>query len=230
MRQLSPAGQEAIDEAAKRHGFSVEATRNMLDAVIAGNGSMAQFNHPEFSGSGQWMRGGMTMVSDMFNDELRRRVDALCGDLSKLAANQPELTQSGSFQSQSQNGASGPPQKQESRSGDGGSRQPERTESAPADLFEPRASGSSGGWWPAELQRPSSTGAQNDVRYAYFADVKRLAIDTGGAVTVYDTLDHEIGGFSQQQSTGATMSFTSQHGPVDVKSLPVVSSSGQAPR
>jgi uncharacterized repeat protein (TIGR03803 family) len=27
----------------------------------------AQFSHPEFGGSGQWMRGGMIMVSDMFN-------------------------------------------------------------------------------------------------------------------------------------------------------------------
>ena len=36
--------------------------RDMLRAVRAGHGGMAQFNHPEFGGSGQWMRGGMTMV------------------------------------------------------------------------------------------------------------------------------------------------------------------------
>ena len=51
-------------------------------ALQRGWGSMAQFNHPEFGGYGQWMRGGMTMVGDMFNASLRNRVDALALDLS----------------------------------------------------------------------------------------------------------------------------------------------------
>jgi hypothetical protein len=38
---------------------------------------MAQFNHPEFAGSGQWMQGGMLMLGDMFNHALKGRVDAL---------------------------------------------------------------------------------------------------------------------------------------------------------
>ncbi len=54
-------------------------------------------------------------------------------------------------------------------------------------------------------------------------------IDVGGTVTVYDTLDHQIGGFSQQQSVGGTLSFNSQHGLIDVASLPVISSNGQPP-
>ncbi|WP_227747348.1 hypothetical protein [Paraburkholderia franconis] len=66
MRKLTPAGQRLIEEVAQRHGFSTDAVMSMLESVIRGNGSMAQFNHPEFGGSGQWMRGGMTMVSDMF--------------------------------------------------------------------------------------------------------------------------------------------------------------------
>ena len=32
----------------------------MLESLINGNGSMAQFNHPEFGGSGQSIKGGMT--------------------------------------------------------------------------------------------------------------------------------------------------------------------------
>jgi hypothetical protein len=31
-------------------------------------------------------------------------------------------------------------------------------------------------WWPAELGNPSSTGGQNDLRYAYFPQSRRLAI------------------------------------------------------
>jgi hypothetical protein len=79
---------------------------------------------------------------------------------------------------------------------------------------------------PADLGQPTSTGAQNDVRYAYFAPTRRLAIEVNGRVTVYDTLDHQIGGFSQQQSTGASLTFSSQHGLVDVASLPVLSVDG----
>jgi hypothetical protein len=84
----------------------------MLQSVINGHGSMAQFSHPGFGGSGQWMRGGMIMVSDMFNNLLKSQIDALCSELSRLAANQPDLIPIGSSQSQSQGsqqqGGSGP--------------------------------------------------------------------------------------------------------------------------
>jgi hypothetical protein len=93
-------------------------------------------------------------------------------------------------------------------------------------LFVPPPAGSSGHWWPADLGQPASTGAQNNVRYAYFALTRRLAIEVNGRVTVYDTLDHQIGGFSQQQSSGASFTFSSQHGLVDVASLPVLSVDG----
>jgi hypothetical protein len=104
MRQLSPSGQQAINEISQRHGFSANAVQSMLEAVINGNGSMAQFSHPEFSGSGQWMRGGMIMVSDMFDNYLKGRIDGLCNELSNLVAAQPDLIRSGSFQSQTQGG------------------------------------------------------------------------------------------------------------------------------
>ena len=45
---------------------------------------MAQFSHPEFGGTGQWMRGGMIMIGDMFNNALKARVEALCNDVAQL--------------------------------------------------------------------------------------------------------------------------------------------------
>jgi hypothetical protein len=230
MRQLSSAGQDLINGIAQRHGFSFDATMSMLESVINGNGSMAQFNHPEFFGSGQWMRGGMTMVSDMFNNQLKGRVDGLCAELSDLVANQPDLLRSGSFQSQSQGGGhqnSGHAGGQQQSNYAAGSQQQGGGGFGAASLFVP---GTSNDWWPSDLRFPNSTGAQNGVRYAYFAQARRLVIDVGGTVTVYDTLDHQIGGFSQQQSVGGTLSFNSQYGLIDVASLPVVSSNGQAPR
>src|SRR3954471_6023875 len=89
MRTLSPTEQKAIDELAERHGFSRAAVMSMLESVARGRGTMAQFDHPEFGGSGQWMGSGMTMVSDMFNDSLKGRVAALCADLAKLVENNP---------------------------------------------------------------------------------------------------------------------------------------------
>ncbi len=227
MRQLSAAGQQIINGIAQRHGFSVDGTLSMLDAVINGNGGMAQFSHPDFSGSGQWMRGGMTMVSDMFNNHLKGRVDGLCAELANLLANQPDLVRSGSFQSQSQRGGGGHGPQQTSHAGhDSGSALQGGNGFGPASLFVP---GSSADWWPADLRWPNSTGAQNGVRYAYFAQARRLVIDMGGTVTVYNTLDHQIGGFSQQQSLGGTLSFNSQYGLMDVANLPVISSNGRPP-
>ena len=226
MRQLSPAGQQIIQDMSQRHGFSGDAVMSMLDAVINGNGSMAQFSHQEFSGSGQWMRGGMIMVSDMFNGYLKGRIDALCNELSNLVVNQPDLVRSGSFQSQSQGGyASG---QQQNSYGGGGSSQPAAGGFGAASLFVAPPAGMSADWWGADLRWPNSTGAQNGVRYAYFAQARRLAIEVNGHVTVYDTLDHSIGGFSQQQSYGGTLSFNSQYGLIDVASLPVISIDGLA--
>ena len=62
---LTPDGEKIAGDLALRHGFSVAAVTQMMNAVLHGNGSMAQFSHSEFGGSGQWMRGGMLMLGDM---------------------------------------------------------------------------------------------------------------------------------------------------------------------
>ena len=42
---------------------------------------MAQFSHSEFGGMSQWSP-GMSMVGDMFNTQLKSKLDALCTDIS----------------------------------------------------------------------------------------------------------------------------------------------------
>ena len=77
-------------------------------------------------------------------------------------------------------------------------------------------------WWPEELgEHPNSVGGQNETRYAFFGDHKRLAIDTGdGKVQLYDTGDHRISGVQQHQSgSGRKVTFTSQHGELDLAAL-----------
>ncbi len=222
MKQLTPEGQQLINNLAQRYHFSPDAVFSLLQSVINGNGSMAQFNHPEFGGSGQWMKGGMIMLGDMFNNGLKNSVSGLCQELANLVANQPGLIQSGSFQSQHQG-----TQQQSNSAGNyantGGQQQNDSGAAGPVGLFVPPPAGSSGNWWPAGLQFPTSTGAQNNMRYAYFSTIHRLAIEAHGHVTLYDTLDHQIGGFSQQQSAGGSITLTSQYGVVDVKTLPIIS-------
>ena len=191
MQPLTSAGEQAVQNLAQRYGVSTDAVKTLLFAVSAGGGSMAQFYHPDLGGGGQWMRGGMTMVGDMFNHGLQATVSGLCSELSSLLNSQQVF-------------APLPPQQT-------------------SQGF--MATGNN--WWPSDLGSPSSSGGQNDSRYAYFPSTQRLAISRNGQVTVYNTLDHNIGGVQQQQGgPSGTLSFSSQRGTFTVDSLPVVSGVG----
>jgi hypothetical protein len=85
-----------------------------------------------------------------------------------------------------------------------------------------RSMSGSADWWPTGLGRPGAVGAQNDLRYAVFAETRRLVIDDRGAITVYDTGSHRIYGVAQAQSSDRTLTFTSQEGLVRVVDLPKV--------
>jgi hypothetical protein len=77
-------------------------------------------------------------------------------------------------------------------------------------------------WWPAELgENPNSAGGQNETRYAFFGDKKRLAVDRGdGKVQIYDTGNHLISGVQQAQGgNDRKVIFTSQDGEVDLEKL-----------
>ncbi len=80
-------------------------------------------------------------------------------------------------------------------------------------------------WWPQHLGQPNSSGSQNNFRYAYFSDARRLVIDNNGEIKIYDTGDHLISGVSQQQSNNNhSIRFTSQYGDVNLKELKIVES------
>lgn len=176
MHSPSRRGLAAVDELAERHGFSHDAVAHMVSAVTDGNGQMAMFSHPEFGGPGQWMQGGMLMLSDPLNQALKARVDDLCHEIGECLARQPD------------------------------GRVTERHTA----------------WWPAELGTPDATGEQNGLRYAYFAQARRLVVQTENIIRVHDTLDHHIDGLAQQQDSQSRLTVASQHGEVDLASLPVL--------
>lgn len=162
-----------LETIADRHGVSLDAVRHLVRALEAGQGRMAQFNHPDLGGFGQWSGPGMTMIGDMFNTGLKTRVDALCTAL---------------------------------------------TDALPSSGF---SSGSAGAdaFWPAEWGAPSTSGSQNGQRYAYFPGPRRLAIETGGRVALYDTGAHAISGVAQQQGGSTDLRFSGPGGAVDLGSL-----------
>jgi hypothetical protein len=51
-------------------------------------------------------------------------------------------------------------------------------------------------WWPSNLGTPSSAGAQNNMRYACFPEIHRLAVQRDGQLTIHDTGSHRLSGFS----------------------------------
>lgn len=66
-----------MNDLSYRYNLSTDAVIHLIIAVNNGGGTMAQFNSPELGGSGQWMKGGMTMVGDMFNHGLKMTVNNL---------------------------------------------------------------------------------------------------------------------------------------------------------
>lgn len=193
MQALTPEGQQKIGDIAALFGLSTNAVTAMLHALLRGGGTMAQFNIPELGGNGQWMKGGMTMVGDMFNYSLQANVNNLCNELSPLVFSKNIF-------------AEPPPQQQ----GKG--------------QFLPANS-----WWPSDFGAPTASGSQNNMRYVYFAPpVSRLVVEMNGKQSIYDTLTHHISGISQQQGSGGSILFTSQHGQVDIHKLPLISGTGES--
>lgn len=218
MEQITQEGLQVAQDLGQRHGFSAGAVAHMMQAMLRSRGGMAQFSHPEFGGSGQWMPGGMLMISDMFNNALKARVDGLCRDVSAALAAQPMAAapMSHGFQQQSGGGF------QQQSSGFPAA-MPAMAASSGAPLFVPDPRDT---WWPAELGAPSATGEQNNVRYAFFPNAGRLAVDVNGQVNVYDTGGHHIAGFGQQQGGGGVV-FTTPAGSVSLSSFPSAGGFGQ---
>ncbi|MES1924172.1 SHOCT domain-containing protein [Salinisphaera sp. T31B1] len=190
MADTDPEHDAQLADFAERFGFSQAAVRHLSDAVSDGGGDMAMFDHTEFAGPGQWMRGGLIMITDPANHVLKNRIDALCNALSE----------------------------QLRRTHAGATRRHRRIE--PDARAWDTGPAVHDHWWPSELGEPSVSGRQNDLAYAYFDAARRLAIRRGERIAVYDTGDHRITGVAQADADiRAETVFTSQLGEVSLGSL-----------
>ena len=78
-----------VAELAQRHHASTGSVQAALDALRSSGGKMAQFSHQDFGGMAQWSN-GMTMVGDMFNAEMKAKLNAICNDLVAYLARSPD--------------------------------------------------------------------------------------------------------------------------------------------
>ena len=184
------ASQAQLADHAERFGFSVAAVAHLWAAVVQGGGDMAMFDHPEFAGPGQWMRGGLIMITEPSNRVLKNRIDALSNALSRL------------YREQTADRRHEPWRINPNARG--------------WDTVVPEHER----WWPAELGEPAARGENARLAYAYFDGPARLAIRRAGRVTLYATGAHHITGVAQTQNAEAgEIVFTSQIGEVALADL-----------
>ncbi len=101
MQQLTSTGRHVVADIAARYGLGTDSVLHMLIAVRDGGGAMAQFDCPELGGWGQWMQGGMVMLSNPLDPKLRAAVDSVCDELAKALAAEPLFTTASPAGSQS---------------------------------------------------------------------------------------------------------------------------------
>lgn len=199
MRKLTSQGERAVADLAARYGVSTGAVRAMLEAVRLGNGTMAQFSHPEFGGRGQWMAGGMAMTGDMSNHGLQATVSGLASELSSLLASTPVYAP-----------APGPV----TAAGPGPVHQANLESWWPGELGRPGSSGSQDNARYAVFPQAGRLAVQSGGGPVRVYDT--LGHVVGGVQ-------------QQQDGLPGRLSFTSQYGTFTVESLPLVSPAHTTP-
>lgn len=179
-----------LDEYAREYGFSVDGVAHLAGAVTDGGADMAMFDHPDFAGPGQWMRGGLIMITAAHDTALRNRIDALChaisADLRSAGLEDDPTVQRADRSARAWDVAS--------------------------------ARGRSD--WPPALGSPGISADNGDIAYAYFPARQRLAIRRHGHVQVFDTGDQVITGVSQTADTaGQRLVFTTTRGELSLAEL-----------
>jgi hypothetical protein len=130
---FSTEDQQLMRTLAQQQGISEGAVAELWRAVQAGNGTAAQFTHPELGGMGQWMAGGMVMVGDFSKPHLQSTVMQVCTAIAahlqgqRLAAQSTPArapSQQAQSQTQGQSGSGAQPSMQPRQTGAGAPRPP----------------------------------------------------------------------------------------------------------
>ncbi len=85
---MEKSREEVIRELASEHSVTLSTVATLLHGLQATGGNQVQFNISELGGMGQWQP-NLVMVGDMFNHELKAKVDRICTALSELSRQLP---------------------------------------------------------------------------------------------------------------------------------------------
>lgn len=211
MQRLTARGRQTVQHLATEHAFSPPAVTHLLLAMAEGGGRMAEFDHREFGGPGIWMHGRMTMLNGLSDSALKTRMDALSCVIAERLAAEADLVEH----------VPDPPPEERSIA--------QRRRHALAGHgfrhFAIQKRGSA--WWPARLGVPTLSGQQDARRYAWFADIRQLAVHDGRTLRSYDTGDHRLHGLLPPQSgDSASLTFTTTAGPIALDELPLLWETG----
>jgi hypothetical protein len=78
--------------------------------------------------------------------------------------------------------------------------------------------------WPSELGIASTSGTSPEMRYAYFPQNRRLAVEWHGVLTIYDTAEYQFRGMLEAHSAETVgTSILTQRGRVRLTDLATVS-------
>jgi len=99
----------------------------------------------------------------------------------------------------------------------------------PMRPMKPMAALHSNPWWPAEFGTPTTSGSTEHLRYAYFPAKRRLVIERGGKLAIYDTANHQFRGALQASGADkSSLSFMTQHQRVSLEELHQVNSAASS--
>lgn len=91
-------------------------------------------------------------------------------------------------------------------------------------MLRPQQTPSNSGW-PSELGIASTSGNSPEMRYAYFPQNRRLAVEWQGVLTIYDTAEYQFRGMLPAHSSETVgISILTQRGRVRLTDLATVAS------
>jgi hypothetical protein len=67
-------------------------------------------------------------------------------------------------------------------------------------------------WSPPNLRRPSTSGARGTLKFAFFADKRRLLVESGEMLLLFDCGAHQIRDVEELFGQEPGLAFTSQDG------------------
>jgi hypothetical protein len=77
-------------------------------------------------------------------------------------------------------------------------------------------------WPPPNLRRPSTSGAHGTLRFAFFADKRRLLVESGETLLLFDCGAHQICEVEELIGQEPALAFTSQSGRHPISDLRLI--------